>query len=654
MNMNVSTMSKEDIIVSIQQTINMFQQDLNNVDDLLFTQDSLDFTTEHNIDLKKQLESLVIQLRKYKEDDNKLYSEIIESVKNIEPFAKRVNESLEMKKFVEKSVISSDTNVNARQLANIMKSSDIFDFINRDKKEIKDEDFKVFGDAAPYVQILWKQVKQEELLGLLLYVNSGKAAKDFSKLNELNYKSKSVRDDFLYAEFKRSFYHLKLKDSEVTITEKSLSKENKVSSAYYMDYGVIVNQDKKELHFGFATANFDTSTQRKQYYEMLKGLKNYVNDESSPYFGYELKPIYITNSIVNENELKFGQSEKQKPFLSTFAEELTRRDRNTLNTSAYLSMFNNVSHNDIFMDLSVTDLLKANPYISGADTFHLYDKFNKISQMPENIKALELRNYLLDSASDLLDVIDKVHEVDGTEDSMHYIHGMIFQNFKNIFTASKNNFVGLLCEEDFLDDYFIVKAEKVLQRAADIHLNKFMGLEPAKNGGLSDFFANQDIKSSMKSIYNQFKKVEAKRSNINQLPLSLEENSEKINIEKAKKMYTRIMPLLKEMKVFSETQLYHMMDYVPYLYNEVKNKPALQNIKDILNASDESRLKDLGKNYNKIVKSDAVYVKKQTQREILRTIFENIRNLDELEESIVMYHKDYMQDMKSNKIKGKI
>jgi hypothetical protein len=55
-------------------------------------------------------------------------------------------------------------------------------------------------------------------------------------------------------------------------------------------------------------------------------------------------------------------------------------------------------------------------------------------------------------------------------------------------------------------------------------------------------------------------------------------------------------------------------------------KPALQNIKDILNASDESRLKDLGKNYNKIVKSDAVYVKKQTQREILRTIFENIRN----------------------------
>ena len=89
--MNVSTMSKEDIIVSIQQTINMFQQDLNNVDDLLFTQDSLDFTTEHNIDLKKQLESLVIQLRKYKEDDNKLYSEIIESVKNIEPFDKRVN-----------------------------------------------------------------------------------------------------------------------------------------------------------------------------------------------------------------------------------------------------------------------------------------------------------------------------------------------------------------------------------------------------------------------------------------------------------------------------------------------------------------------------------------------------------------------------------
>ena len=67
--------------------------------------------------------------------------------------------------------------------------------------------------------------------------------------------------------------------------------------------------------------------------------------------------------------------------------------------------------------------------------------------------------------------------------------------------------MGLLCEEDFLDDYFIVKAEKVLQRAADIHLNKFMGLEPAKNGGLSDFFANQDIKSSMKSIYNQFKKV---------------------------------------------------------------------------------------------------------------------------------------------------
>ena len=646
MNNQFKNMNKEDVISTIQQTVELFQQDVNSLDSLFSIEDSLHLLPENNIVLTKQLENLVSRLRELKEKDNEMYESILLGVKNISPFALRVEESIEMKTIVSKSVISTDTDVNARQLANIMKSSDIFDFINRDKKEIKDEDFKIFGNSAPYVQILWKQVKQEELLGLLLYVNSGKAAKDFEDLKKMNFKTKSIRDNFLYTEFKKSFYHLKLKDHEVIISEKKYEDE-KVSSANYLDYGVVVNHDKKELHFGFATSNYDTSTQRKQFFAMMKGLENNIKDEQSIFFGYELKPIYITNSIVNENELKFGQSEKQKPFLKTFEEELTKQDRNILNVSSYLAMFNNVSHNDMFKDMIVTSLLKANPYISGADTLHMYESFKEISCLDDVNKSLRLRNYLLNSASDLLDVIEKVRKVDASENFMHYIHGMVFQNFKNIITAAKNNFVGLLCKEDFLNDIFIGKVENIMERAAHIHLEKFMGLEPAKNGGLSEFLSITDIHGNMNSLHTQFQKLQVVRSNVNQLTLDIDKkNSEKQNFEDAGKSYSRIMPLLKEMNVFNETDLHKMMDHLAFLYNDVKMKPGLQSIKDVLNDSSNSQLKEWGKNYNTIIKSDAKTLRKQTQREILRTIFENIKDLGGLENNIKQYHEDFIRDIK--------
>lgn len=641
MNEQINTMDKDEVIRSIEKTISMFRESMEGTI-LLFSEDSESFQNEEDALLKKHLKSLVERLAAIKKEDLKTYDSIIKEVNDIKPFAERVQELSEVKKIVSKSVISVDTDTNSRQLADIMKSSEVFDFINRDKKEITNEDFKVFGDFAPYMQILWKQVKQEELLGLLIYVNSGKAAKDFKKLEELNFQTDSVRADFLYTEFKRAFLDLSILRGQINVTEK-LGSENKVAPSKHLDYGVIINSESKELHFGFATSNFNTESQQKQFFKMMKDLKNEVALESSPYFGYKLKPIYITNSIINENELKFNQTEKQKPFLKTFEEELSKKDRNTLNKSSLLAMFNNVQDTDVLSGLLITDLIKANPYIAGADTLPLYDKFQGLSKLESREQAIELRNFLLFSSEELLGVLKKGKVINLEETSnMHHVHGMIWNNLGRMLLAAKNNFVGFLDKEDFLDDQFAHKLGQLIKDVKITYLDKFMGANPNNTVNFKElFYGARDIKGNMEAVYEDYLHAETARINDrNQASLFSKTNY----IMEATNAFKKVMPILESMKVYSEDEILGLRDRTAALYEAVKTNPALQSMKDVLNSSSFSELREWGKSYEKFYLSDSPYNKVTTKREVVRNILENIHDLNNLVESLELYGKDYIAE----------
>ena len=213
MNKTINQMTKEEIIHSIQQTIDFLKTDI--VEQGFFDTESIDFRIEEQQKIKDTLRDLVIQLKQYKDADINLYDQILEEVKNIEPFSCRVEDFSALQTLMNKSVISNNTDKNARKLSELMKSTHIFDFINRKKKDITEADLQFFGDAAPYVQLLWKQVKQEELLGLLLYVNSGKATQDYSKMKELGLTVEHAKSQFLYDSFKNSFHNLRVKDDKV-------------------------------------------------------------------------------------------------------------------------------------------------------------------------------------------------------------------------------------------------------------------------------------------------------------------------------------------------------------------------------------------------------------------------------------------------------
>lgn len=641
----ITLMNKDEVIQSIQQTVNMFCEKVEDTH-VLFVDNTDDFEGKEDSLLKEQLKGLVDRLKQIQTEDLALYNQILKDVKNISPFEKRVQDLSNIQKFVSKSVISKSTEENSRQLAQVMKSSDIFDFINRDKKDIKEADLAIFGSFEPYVKVLWKQVKQEELLGLLIYVNSGKAAKDFEKLESLDYKSDVTRSDFLYSEFKRSFLDLSVQNGKVNIGYKE-HKENKVSAAKHLDYGVIINHDEKELHFGFATSKFNTESQQKQFFIMMKELKNEINSPESPYFNYQLKPIYITNSIINENELRYDQSEKQKPFLKTFAEELTKEDRNSINTSSFLSLFNNIQDSDYLSQLLITDLVQTNPYISGSDTLPIYEKFEQISKLDSRQGALELRNYLLESSEKLLSVIEKVKVINLEENAnMHYVHGMVWNNLGRMLFAAKNNFVGIIDKEDFLDDKFCHSLGNVIKQVKEVYLDRFMGANPHAYVNFKElFYGARDIKGNMEEVYEMFESAETRRiSQKNQTTINFNEQNYILDATNA---FKKIEPLLRDMKIYSEDELNTLRERTTALYEMIKTHPAISNVKDLLNASAYPDLREWGKSYNKFYLSGSPYGKVETKREIVRNILENVKNLDDFSDAIKQYHHSYMEEKKN-------
>lgn len=652
---SISNMSKEEVLISIQNAVSLFKKDV--LAKGFFDLQEIDLNSEENIELKERLRNLVLRLKEFKDSDNETYDKIFQEVNNLEPFVGRVEELNVMQKWIGVSVTSDDVNDNARKVAEIIKSTPVFDFINRSKKEITAADLKLFGDAAPYIQLLWKQVKQEELLGLLIYVNSGKAAQDYKEMETLNLTRNEAKEVFLYSKFKSSFHNLRVKDDTILFTDKLETK--KVSAAYYLDYGVILNQEKKELHFGFATTSFDTKEQRKQYFEMMSSLKKLTEVENSEIFGFKLKPIYITNSIVNENELNENQTEKQKPFLKTFAEELTKEDKNVLNKSSFLAILGNLASNDKIKGLDILDITNVNPFISGSDTLKDFETFSHISQMRKKFDdedaALLLRNYLLSNAEKLVSVLEKV-SVQNPDEKMHYIHGYICQHLQSILSATMYGFAGHLKEKYYMNENFISKVENVIERYDNVYTNLFQGQEPAKNIGISTFL-DIDVQSSMQKNFTRVQKfIENKNNDVTETVAELNkimnEKDLASKIVEMSAIVEEITPLLRDIPEIKEKDIISLREAIIQLYTKAMMRPALSSYKDVLSASDAyespealSWIKSI-KNWEK---KENLQGASLVKKELVSQIFSNIRNPQEILDVVRQYHVSTLEIAKSVK-----
>lgn len=640
---NINNMTKDEVLMSIQKAISLFQKDV--LAKGFFDIQNIEVNSEENQELKERLKSLVLRLKEFKENDNEMYDKIISDVDSLDPFVGRVQELEVIQKWIGVSVTSANVDENARKVAELIKSTPVFDFINRNKKEITSADLRLFGESAQYVQLLWKQVKQEELLGLLIYVNSGKAAQDYVEMESLNLTRDEAKEVFLYSKFKGSFHNLRVKDDAVLFTDKTDNK--KVSAAHYLDYGVILNSDKKELHFGFATSNFDTKEQKKQYFEMMSSLKKLTESESSKIYGYTLKPIYITNSIVNENELNENQTEKQKPFLKTFAKELTKEDRNILNKSSLLATLGNLASNDKLKGLDILDIAEVNPFISGSDTLNDYHTFNNIKQMRQNFDeedaALLLRGYLLNNAEKLVGVLEKV-AVQNPNEQMHYIHGQVCQHLQSILNATMYGFAGHVQEKYYLNDEFISKVEKIVQRYENVYTDLFQGQEPAKNIGISSFL-DIDVRVSMEKNYNRVQKfvqtMEQGNIDVSNVNSMIHQKDLASKILEMSAIVEEITPLLKEIPEFKEYEVETVREAIMQLYEKAMSKPALQSYKDVLSGSDNYDAPE-AINWMKKIKT---WEKKEdlqgsalVKKELLSQIFSNIRNPEEIKEIVKAYH----------------
>jgi hypothetical protein len=335
--------------------------------------DSLENLDLNNNDVKKTFLDLIRTIKDMRDKDRSFYDGLLNDIPELKFFNQEIEELNETKYFLSDSLSSPEHDTNAKNFAELMKSSKIYYFINKKTTKIlTNEQLLDLGDLEEiknYLEAIWPSAKQEELLGILLYINSGQATNDYNEY--IANPNQGIKEQVLYNKFKASLHdlHVELNEEGNSFVEIQSHKDNNISTSNKMDAGVVLDKIKKKLYVGFATSKYDTSDQQKQYFEKLKALRDVTSHEDHPLFGYEIIPAYITNALLNENELLDGDREHKKEFLSLFSEKLTKEEKNKLNCLSFLSMAGNIKMPDINKGLDIKDFCLVNPYVSGADTF---------------------------------------------------------------------------------------------------------------------------------------------------------------------------------------------------------------------------------------------------------------------------------------------
>ena len=476
---------KEEAIEIIDNKISYIKNkisDINNVNDEVL-----------NKEIKQVLLDLVKDIKDIRDKDIIFYNDLIKTIPYVKYFESEIDDLNQTKEYLSTVIVSKDNNKNKEKFAELMKSSEIYYFINKKtKKEFSEEELLALGDLGlikDYLQAIWPSAKQEELLSILLYINSGKATNDY--LEYMSSNKIEEKSDYLYKKYKMSLVDLYVKNDTVRIEEKTNSK---ISSANRLDSGIIVDKYNKKLYIGFATSEYATISQQKQYYEKMSTISTNVKNKNSDLYGYKIIPTYLTNSLFNEHDLKIGQREHKKTFLNYFKKELTNKEKNLINCLSILSLAGNIRYSDTVKKLDVNDLLKINPYVAGANTLWIHDEFNEIQKSKsKNEKSLKFRSFLLKEANNALKILDeKLSAVETIDLDQNFTK--VFKNIENILIATIENFnIKNMKEESIYNNDYLEKLNDTMKLYKKIHKEKFNSSMPSN---VSDILG--------KNLYNQY------------------------------------------------------------------------------------------------------------------------------------------------------
>lgn len=521
----MANLEKEKIIEYFEEEIIQINQILSQQKNQ--SQQQFDFDlSEENIQnelVKKHLKNLILKIQHLKNNEIHFYNELLKDIPELEYFKEEVEDLNQLKNILKNIIVSIKHEENLYSLQKIIKSSEMFYFINKKtKKNIVQDDLAIlnsFGEIGDYLQAIWKQVKQEEILGIILYIESGKASEDYQKF--LSQTKITDKSKFLYQNFRKSFHNLLIKETDQYIEVKlSLkTKVNKVSLANYLDYGVIVDKEKKIIHIGFATANYNTKIQQKQFFKKMKILKNAIQNKSHELFQYSIQPIYVTNSFINENKLTQNEKQHQEKFLKSFEKFLSYQEKNLINIASFLSIVGNISEIDSLHQLNILDFISAKPYIVGSDSFWIQQEFHKIHHLPKNQQAAAFRNFLIDQAISILQIFEKLpnHKIMQISDS----HAKVLSHVENLFLATIQNFnITNMSKKEIFNVQFIEKIQQFSTLYHNIHMNKFGYSIPNDNGLLKtdalylNFSSKNDIIQRLERIQDKLTLVQNKNQNL--------------------------------------------------------------------------------------------------------------------------------------------
>jgi len=452
---------------------------------------------------KEAVLNIVQVLAKTKKQEVEFYNSLLLDIPILNLFEEEINDLDQLKKYLSNILTSTHHSVNVGNLNGLIASVEIFEFINKktDINKLAEKSNKYGGEVLlmDYIGVIWKQAKQEELLGLIIYINSGKATLDY--ISYLSMETKPNKETFLYEKFKESFKGFIVKekpDGTPHIEEYTKSSSKKISTANHLDYGVIVDEKTKTLHLGFATSEYCTKGQQKQYFQKYKLLKESL-ENNLKYKLFKFKPYYITNGLINENQLEY-QKEYQKTFLNSFKKELTLGEKNLINCASIVAIMGNLASTDKLRNLDLMDFLSVSPYVSGANTYNIKQIFEELRK---NNNPREVRLFLIDYATQLLKILEKMKP----HDAMHEAHTKVLMNCENIFKASLDGFyLTFKNGSGLLDKSYIKKVVNFNKLYESIHLEKFQASMP----NTSELSANKiyDVYSSIEKVQEYLQKNE--------------------------------------------------------------------------------------------------------------------------------------------------
>jgi len=614
-------LEKEEINQYINQQINkingfLIQENIETVDDNQFKETVLD---------------IIQKLNQIKAQEVDFYNSLLSEIPILNLFEDEVNDLDDLKKHLSNIVNSPYNSINIKNLNDLISSSEIFEFINKktDIKKLEEKTQKYGGDAflLDYMGSVWKQAKQEELLGLIIYINSGKATLDY--INYLAMDEKPKKETFLYKKFKESFKDFIVKentDGEVFIQEKRKSNQKKVSAANHLDYGVIIDEKTETIHLGFATSEYCTKGQQKQFFQKFKLLKENLT-KNKKYKNYKFESYYITAGLINENQKEYHK-EYQKNFLNTFNQTLTNEEKNIINCASIVAIMGNLATTDKLKNLNISDFLTVNPYVSGANNYNIKTTFEILRK---NDNPLALREFLIDYSTQILKIFEKMKP----QEKMTDIHAKVLINCESIFKASIENFhLTFKDEKDLLNSTYIKKVVKFNEMYEKIHLSKFLGSMPNTN----DLSANK-----IYDIFSEEEKVEdyllKNKYRLQKLLIEKEEQKlEQLQVSKNKRDKIRkLKPIIEELPVLAidNKRILQVIEEMCMLRENFPNRE----LKTLMRSSHASLPTH---NFMKIYRKWESQENKNIKYHIANIIFDNIDNLDNMQKDL----KEMLENLK--------